>query len=184
MRGFYQRLLINWRAMVVFLYRHGLVILIALLAFTADQFSKLGIEFYLPLGSSWPEEGLFRFTHVANTGSAFGLFGGQNLTLTIASAIGIVVLILFYRSQGTPGIWVQTSLGLMFAGAFGNLADRIRLGHVTDFIDVGPWYIFNIADASIVTGIIIFGAVLLLTKPITRPALVTTSIPGDEEYAD
>ena len=131
--------------MVAFLYKHGLVILIALLVFTADQFSKLGIEFYLPMYSSWPEEGFFRFTHVANTGSAFGLFGGNNMPLTIASIIGIVVLVLFYRSQGTPGVWVQTSLGLMFAGAFGNLADRIRLGHVTDFIDVGPWYIFNLA---------------------------------------
>lgn len=170
--------------MVEFLNRHGLVIFIGLLAFTADQLSKLGIVLSLPMGSSWPEEGIFRFTHVANTGSAFGLFGGNNLPLTIASAVGIVVLILFYRSQGTPGVWVQVSLGLMFAGAFGNLADRLTLGHVTDFIDVGPWYIFNIADASIVTGIIIFGAVLVLAKPLTRPALVTTSIPGDEEYAD
>ena len=170
--------------MVAFLYKHGLVILIALLAFTADQFSKLGIELYLPMYSSWPEEGFFRFTHVANTGSAFGLFGGNNMPLTIASIVGIVVLVLFYRSQGTPGVWVQTSLGLMFAGAFGNLADRIRLGHVTDFIDVGPWYIFNLADASIVTGIIIFGAMLLLTRPAPRPTLVTTSTPGDEEYAE
>lgn len=171
--------------MAVFLNKHGLVIFVALLAFTADQLSKLGIVLYLPMGSSWPQEGLFRFTHVANTGSAFGLFGGQNFPLTIASTIGIVVLLLFYRSQGTPGVWVQTSLGLMFAGAFGNLTDRITQGHVTDFIDVGPWYIFNLADASIVTGIIIFGAIVLLSRPTTpRPALATTSIPGDEEYAD
>ena len=169
--------------MVTFLNRHGLVIFIGLLAFTADQLTKLSIVLLLPRGSSWPDEGFFRLTHVANTGSAFGLFGGQNLPLTIASAAGIVVLILFYRSQGTPGIWVQTSLGLMFAGAFGNLADRLTLGHVTDFIDFGPWYIFNLADASIVTGIIIFGAVLVLARPMPRPALVTTSVPGDEEYA-
>ena len=169
--------------MIAFLNRHGLVIFVGLLAFTADQLTKLSIVLTLPMGSSWPEEGFFRFTHVANTGSAFGLFGGNNLPLTIASAAGIVVLILFYRSQGTPGVWVQTSLGLMFAGAFGNLADRITLGHVTDFIDVGPWYIFNLADASIVTGIILFGAVLVLARPAPRPALVTTNLPGDEEYA-
>ena len=60
--------------MVTFLNRHGLVIFVALLAFTADQLSKLGIVLYLPMGSSWPQEGFFRFTHVANTGSAFGLF--------------------------------------------------------------------------------------------------------------
>ena len=170
--------------MVAFLNRHGLVIFVALLMFTADQLSKLGIVLYLPMGTSWPEDGFFRFTHVANTGSAFGLFGGHNAALTIASAIGIVVLLIFYRSQGTPGVWVQTSLGLMFAGAFGNLADRITQGHVTDFIDVGPWYIFNLADSSIVVGIIIFGAVVLFTRPRPAPALATLSIPGDEEYAD
>ncbi len=169
--------------MVAFLGRHGVAILAALLAFTADQVSKLAVVLTLARGESWPETGFFRFTHVWNTGSAFGLFGGQNLVLTAASIVGIGVLLLFYRSQANGGVWAQTSLGLMFAGACGNLADRITLGHVTDFIDIGPWYIFNLADASIVTGIAIFSALVLLARP-RRPALATTTVPGDEEYAD
>lgn len=169
--------------MGAFLGRHGVAILAALLAFTADQVSKLAVVLTLARGESWPETGLFRFTHVWNTGSAFGLFGGQNMVLTAASIVGIGLLLLFYRSQANSGPWAQTSLGLMFAGACGNLADRITLGHVTDFIDIGPWYIFNLADASIVTGIAIFSALVLLARP-RRPALATTTIPGDEEYAD
>lgn len=169
--------------MAAFLGRHGVAILTALLAFTADQVSKLAVVLTLARGESWPETGFFRFTHVWNTGSAFGLFGGQNMVLTAASIVGIGLLLLFYRSQANSGAWAQTSLGLMFAGACGNLADRITLGHVTDFIDIGPWYIFNLADASIVTGIAIFSALVLLARP-RRPALAATTIPGDEEYAD
>ena len=58
----------------------------------------------------------------------------------------------------------------MFAGAIGNLTDRIVLGHVTDFIDVGPWYIFNLADASIVTGVAILAATMLLTSQQRPPS--------------
>ena len=64
----------------------------------------------LALGDSWPDAGFFRFTHVANTGSAFGLFGGQNLILTAASFIGIGVLLMFYRSHEQPTVWVRLSL--------------------------------------------------------------------------
>ena len=61
--------------------------------------------------------------------------------------------------------------------------DRITQGHVTDFIDVGPWYIFNLADASIVTGIVLFTGFALFSRPSrNEPALVTTTTPGDEEY--
>ncbi len=172
--------------MAGFLRRHQTVILTALAAFAADQGSKLWVVRTLALGESWPDAGFFRFTHVANTGSAFGLFGDQNLILTAASFIGIGVLLMFYRSHEQPTVWVRLSLGLMFAGAIGNLTDRIVLGHVTDFIDVGPWYIFNLADASIVTGVAILAATMLLTsqpRPAV-PALVTVSIPGDEEYHD
>lgn len=176
--------LLHLRAMTALYHRRGVVALIALLAFAADQGSKLGIVRTLPLGSSWPSEGFVRFTHVANTGSAFGLFGGHNFVLTVASIVGIGVLLLLFRSYDRPGVWAQCSLGLMLAGAFGNLTDRIVRGHVTDFIDVGPWYIFNLADASIVTGIVIFAGVVQFARPSPKPALAAASIPGDEEYRD
>ncbi len=157
---------------------------IALAVLAADQASKLWVTQTLAFGESLPREGFFRFTHVANSGSAFGLFGGQNMVLTVASFAGIGVLLFFYRTQEQT-LWARTSLGLMLAGAVGNLIDRVRLGHVTDFIDVGPWYIFNVADASIVVGVFVLGATMLLAPPRpSAPALVTVSIPGDEEYRD
>ena len=63
---------------------------------------------------------------------------------------------------------VRTSLGLQLGGAAGNLVDRITLGKVTDFIDVGAWPVFNLADASIVTGIVIL-AWLLFRSPKAKP---------------
>ena len=160
--------------------------LIALTALAADQATKFWVVQNLAFGESLPREGFFRLTHVANTGSAFGLFGGHNLTLTVASFVGIGVLLYFYRSHDPPTVWARLSLGLMLAGAIGNLADRVRLGHVTDFIDVGPWYIFNLADASIVVGVVLLGATMVLAPPPrpAAPALVRVSTPGDEEYYD
>lgn len=131
-----------------------------------DQLTKYIVIQALPLGRSWPPgDGFFQITHVANTGSAFGLFSGQNFVLTFASLIGIGVLVLFYRSHPDPGVLVRLSLGLMLAGATGNLLDRIFVGWVTDFIDIGPWYIFNVADSAIVTGVVLLGASILLQKP-------------------
>ncbi len=171
--------------MVALVRRHPILILVAVLTLAADQASKLGIVRYLRLGESWPDEGFFRLTHIANSGSAFGLIGDQNAVLTTASIVGIAVMVLFYRSRSEPGVLLQLSIGLMFAGAVGNLVDRILLGHVTDFIDVGPWYIFNIADASIVTGVTILAATMLLfEQPQSSQVLLTVSYPGDEEYRD
>ena len=67
----------------------------------------------------------------------------------------MIALYFVYRSVESPTIWVRMAFGLLLGGAFGNLIDRIRLGHVTDFVDIGPWPIFNIADSSILVGIFV-----------------------------
>ena len=121
-------------------------------ALALDQLTKRVVVQSLALGESWPAEGFFRITRVANTGSAFGLFGGHNMLLTAASILGVAVILWFMRASGESMI-VRTSLGLMLAGAVGNLIDRISFGYVVDFIDVGPWYIFNVADSAIVIGV-------------------------------
>jgi signal peptidase II len=149
-------------AMFPLLRRHWPVAAVFALALTADQLTKVWVRAALSLGESWPRDGFFRLTHVGNTGSAFGLFGNANNVLIIAAIIGVGVLLAYYRSHPSPGPLVKVSLGLLLAGAIGNLIDRLTVGHVTDFIDVGPWYIFNIADASIVCGVIALGASLLL----------------------
>lgn len=135
--------------------------LIALLVVTADQLSKTWIRSELAFGQSLPETGFFQLTHVRNTGAAFGLFQGQTFYLTIVALIGVAI-ILFYVFNGfrhSPLLnnkLGKSALGLVLGGTIGNLIDRLRLGYVTDFIDIGIWPAFNVADSAIVVGIIIF----------------------------
>ena len=138
-----------------------LLFLIALLVVAADQLSKVWIRSNLLVGQSLFEAGFFRITHVNNTGAAFGLFQGQSFLLTIVALVGITVLLVYalviYRKfpllDNRLG---RSTLGLVLGGAVGNLIDRLRLGYVTDFIDVGLWPAFNIADSAITVGVILF----------------------------
>ncbi len=154
------------------IYRDLVLIQLAVLVFLVDQFSKYLVTELLAYRQSFPVEGFLRITHTFNTGSAFGLFQGQNTPLILVSVVGITVLVLLYRSQSLPTNWLRLSLGLQLGGAAGNLIDRLRLGHVTDWVDVGPWPVFNVADASIVTGLVIL-AWLFLVHEKSRPAQST-----------
>ena len=143
----------KWRSVVFFLA--------ALLVVVADQLSKMWIRSNLVVGQSLPEMGFFRLTHVQNTGAAFGLFRDQSFILAIVALVGIIVLIVYalliYRYfPFLDNLLCKSALGLVLGGTVGNLIDRVRLGYVTDFIDVGIWPSFNIADSAIVVGIIVF----------------------------
>lgn len=124
-----------------------------LVTFTIDQLTKTWVRTNMRLGESIPSEGLFRITHTYNTGSAFNLFPNQTMLITMASLVGIAILLFILRKEDIPGVWLRSSLGLQLGGASGNLVDRITRGRVTDFIDVGAWPIFNIADSSIMVGL-------------------------------
>ena len=125
---------------------------------------------------SFPEDGFLRFTHTHNTGSAFGLFQGQNMPLILVAIVGVTVLAVIYLSQRQPSNLLLLSLGLQMGGAAGNLLDRLCLlqtecqgslmarleqGYVTDFIDVDTWPVFNLADSSIVVGLVLLGWLFL-----------------------
>lgn len=127
---------------------YGLVIGV----FIFDQITKAIIRSSLSLGDSWPEEGMFRIVHGLNTGSAFGLFAGFTNLLVVASIIGIVFILFVFLKQNNSVIWLRMSLGLIVGGALGNLFDRVKDGAVVDFISVGWWPAFNIADSSISIG--------------------------------
>ena len=163
------------------LHRHRFLILVMLEAFALDQITKAVVVAKVARYTSWPETGFFRITHIGNTGSAFGLFDGRNSFLILASFIGLGVLVYFYRSLPNPGLLIKGSMGLMLAGAFGNLTDRIFRDHVVDFIDIGPWWIFNFADASIVTGLTNLGLTVVLfgqnTKSVESPAADDEPVP-------
>ncbi|MFL2746119.1 MAG: signal peptidase II [Dehalococcoidia bacterium] len=121
-----------------------------------DQSTKFLVKNNLDLYQSWPSEGFFRITHGINTGIAFGLLENQSIILiTVLPIIAIVFLIYYYKKQVQSNRLIRIIFGLQLGGAFGNIIDRILLGSVVDFIDIGPWYIFNIADSSIVCGLIL-----------------------------
>lgn len=143
------------------IYRDFDLLQMAAIFFILDQLTKFLVRAYLPFGHSYPSSGFFRFTHAENTGSAFGILQGHNTPLIFVSFVGILVLALIYQSQPRPTNLLRLSLGLQVGGALGNLIDRFRLGAVTDFIDIGIWPIFNLADASIVSGLALLGWILL-----------------------
>ena len=152
------------------LYRDWMLLLTISVVLAADQLSKYIVRTNMLLGESWPDEGFFRFTHGTNTGTAFGLFPSQTFVLIIASVVAIGFLYYFYRTHALPIRPLRFAIGLQLGGALGNLIDRLRVGAVVDFIDVGSWPIFNLADSSIVVGMVLLIAVLV-------------SAPGDKGQA-
>ena len=156
------------------LYRDWTLLQMAALVLALDQLTKFVVRQTLEWHYSWPYHGFFRFTHVQNTGSAFGLFQGYNLPLLFVSLVGVVVLAYIYRSQEQPSLLMRISIALMLGGAVGNLLDRILQGHVTDFIDIGPWPVFNLADSAIVVGLCIMAWVLVMQRG--APAAETPAI--------
>lgn len=144
-------------------YKDPVLLLTIPVVLTLDQLTKYVVSNNLRLGESWPREGFVRITHGLNTGTAFGLLPNQTVLLIVASFIAIGFLVYFYRSHALPSPLLRLAIGLQLGGAFGNLIDRLRTGAVVDFIDIGPWPIFNIADSSIVTGMTVLITMLLLS---------------------
>ncbi len=144
---------------------YALLFLIVLLVVTADLLSKTWIRPY-PEGHVIYKLGFIRLIPVYNTGSAFGLFQGQSFILIIVAAAGIIFLLLaaFFIYRRFPllaNTANRIAFGLILGGAVGNWVDRLRFGHVTDFIDVGFWPVFNVADSAVTVAVIIIAFSLL-----------------------
>ena len=139
-----------------------------------DHFSKLLIESRFALNESWvpfPEQlPFFRITHVSNTGAAFGVFPSGSMIFTVVAIIVSIVIVLYNYRLPADHKLLRLALGLQLGGAMGNLIDRLRLGHVTDWMDVGPWPVFNVADASIVAGVVVLALLMLFEQRPEPPA--------------
>jgi len=142
--------------------KYLILILTAGVVVTADQWTKSWVRTNISLGGSWsPWEWMTpyaRLVHWYNTGVAFGMFQGVNLLFTVLAFVVVVVILLFFPRVPASDWYLRFALGLQLGGAIGNLIDRVLIGHVTDFISVGTFPVFNIADGSISTGV----AILLL----------------------
>lgn len=150
------------------------VFAIAALALSADQITKWWIQNHFYPGQSIPETGFFRLTYAQNTGAAFSIFWGHSDILTVVSACGAVLLLLYifvgYRRYPFLDVRLnRVAVGLILGGNLGNLIDRFRLGYVRDFVDVGPWPIFNVADSCEVVGVILMAFSILLVTRESQP---------------
>ena len=139
---------------------------IAALVLASDQLTKFLVRLNLELGESIPETGFFRIKYVQNTGGAFGIFEDSTLMLAIANLIGVaIILYIIFNVAKYPILndrKIQLALSLMLSGSLGNFIDRFFIGYVTDFIAVGSWPPFNIADSALVCGSLLLGLLLIL----------------------
>jgi len=134
---------------------------VALIIIALDQWTKSLVRQYLDYSQIWlPEEinWLFPFFHVVhwyNKGAAFGLFQNGSMVFTVLAIVISALIIYYYPRLAEKDGVMRIALGLQLGGAIGNLIDRLLFGHVTDFIAMGDFPVFNIADASITIGVII-----------------------------
>ncbi len=127
-----------------------------------DQWSKWMIKTSYNLYHSEPIiEGFLNFTYVTNDGMAFGLSfpGGKTILLIVTLILTGVIIWMLWKERKSHAL-IRYGLSFILAGAFGNMVDRILYGKVVDFLDIMigdfHWYIFNVADSSVTTGMILF----------------------------
>lgn len=133
---------------------------LALAVVALDQVAKAIVEERIAIGGQVDVLGPLEFTLAHNRGVAFGIAGGAGAPLVFVTLLALgAVVYLFSRNPARPWMWL--AVGLVAGGAIGNLVDRVRLGHVTDFVDLPPWPPFNLADVAITAGVILLVALYL-----------------------
>jgi signal peptidase II len=131
---------------------------VALAALAADQLTKAIVTSRLGLNDEAHVIGPFSIHHVTNSGIAFGLFASATSLVILLTGAAVAWMLYFFARSGSRHHVLPVALGLVIGGSVSNLVDRVRLGHVTDFLDLRYWPAFNLADTFIVVGV----AVLLL----------------------
>jgi signal peptidase II len=143
-----------------------LVAIVAVFVFVLDRVTKIAVESNVAPGASVDVVGQWvRISHVTNSGAAFGLLPERTTLLSILSVVAVLAIVFYYRRLAADSRLIAATLGMQLGGAFGNLVDRIGQGYVVDFVDVGipggpRFWAFNVADSSIVVGIIAVTALL------------------------
>jgi signal peptidase II len=142
---------------------------VVLAAIAADQLTKLIVSTQLSFDESLHVVGPFAIHHVQNSGIAFGLFASATPVVTALTALAVGWMLVYFARSGARHPVLPVALGLLIGGATSNLIDRIRLGHVTDFLDLRYWPAFNLADTFIVTGVALLMAALVAADRRPRP---------------
>ncbi len=151
--------------------RYWQIVGIAVVIVALDQWTKSLVRANIPLGGTWLPESwewlspYARIVHWYNTGAAFGMFKEGSMVFTVLAFI-VIGLILYYYPQVEKADWsLRIAMSMQLGGATGNLIDRLTIGHVTDFISVGNFPVFNVADASITVGAaVLFLGILIMER--------------------
>ena len=140
---------------------------VAFSALAADQLTKAIVTSRLDLYDQVHVVGSFSIHHVANSGIAFGFFSSATPIVILLTSVAVAWMLYFFARSGSRHPILPVALGLVIGGSVSNLVDRVRLGHVTDFLDLRYWPAFNLADTFIVVGV----AALLLALVDLGPQL-------------
>jgi signal peptidase II len=147
---------------------------VAVATLAADQATKIAAAQMLTEHRPYPVAGHWLYLTLArNPGGAFGLLPQAAVYLTVASAVVAVIILLHARAAVAHSSLLTAALAMVLGGALGNLADRVRLGHVIDFIDLRVWPVFNVADIAVTVGV----ALVILT-------LLVSPAPSGRGHAD
>jgi signal peptidase II len=149
-----------------------------------DQWTKWLVRENLPFQGTWLPEWLewlspyARIVHWYNSGAAFGMFQNGNVVFMTLAFIVIGAIIYYYPHVESEDWTLKAAMGLQLAGASGNLIDRLLMGKVTDFISVGSFPVFNVADSSISIGVAVLLLGVWLKERAERKA-TTSALNGD-----
>jgi len=168
--------------------KYRAILMVAAVIVVLDQWTKGLVRANIPAGATWLPEAwqwlspYARIVHWYNTGAAFGMFKDASMILTVLAFI-VIGAILFYYPQVEGDDWsLRLALSMQLGGAIGNLIDRLTIGHVTDFISIGTFPVFNVADASISVGAaVLFLGVWLKERAERREKakMATSNMTGD-----
>ena len=141
------------------------LLVVAVAAVVADQLTKQLVGRTLAVGDSVDLIGPFSIHHVENSGIAFGLFASRTSFVIAITAIAVGLMLWFFARSARRHPVLPVGLGLVLGGSIANLVDRVRLGRVTDFLDLDAWPAFNLADMFIVVGVaVLFGTLVLADR--------------------
>ena len=154
-----------------------------------DQITKQLVRTNLPIGTSWmPWEWLApyaRIIHWSNTGVAFGMFQGNNVFFAILASIVAIAIVYYYPSIPGEDKVLRFAMSMQLGGAVGNLLDRIFVGQVTDFVSVGNFAVFNVADSCITVGVgVLLLGVYLEERRERNQKILMSSMKAPEEFLD
>ena len=168
------------------LEKYWSIFTIAAVIVALDQWTKWLVRTNIPTGQSWLPDSLqwlspyARIVHWHNRGASFGMFQEGNLVFTVLAFI-VIAAILYYYPRIESADWpLRLAMSMQLGGAAGNLIDRLAFGRVTDFISIGTFPVFNVADSSISVGCVVLLLGVWWQERAAKKEKMQTASPPDQ----